>query len=108
MRTQQSIIRSNRIYGRFFVFLALLSLVLSCIHFSTGRWGLGLSCLPGVLFFGGIGWLVLMGATPVSGGASSSGMSDAGKPAPLRPAPTHHLAAAKELPPSEKTHSLPK
>lgn len=31
----------------------------------------------------------------------------AGKPAPLIPRPTHHLAAAKELPPSEKTQSYP-
>ena len=44
-----------------------------------------------------------------SGGDSdSSGETEAGKLVPVRPAPTHHLQAAKDLPPSDKTHSLPK
>jgi hypothetical protein len=37
-----------------------------------------------------------------------SGKSEAGIPVPVAPVPTHHLAAAKDLPPSDKTHSLPK
>lgn len=40
-----------------------------------------------------------------TGGGSE--MADAGKPAPIRPGPSHHLAAAKGLPPSDETHSLP-
>ena len=32
---------------------------------------------------------------------------DAGRPAPLRPAPTHHLVALKAVPPSDETHLLP-
>jgi hypothetical protein len=27
-----------------------------------------------------------------------------GKPAPVTPGPVHHLVAAKEFPPSDKTH----
>ena len=108
MRSQQSIIRSNRICGRFFVFLALLSFTLSCFHFCLGRSGLAAVLLPGVLFFGSIGWLVLTGTVRIFPRAGGLGMEGAGKPVPLRPAPTHHLAAAKDLPPSDKTHSLPK
>ena len=33
---------------------------------------------------------------------------DAGRPAPLHPSPGHHLVAAKALPPSDRTHLLPK
>jgi len=108
MRTPESIIRSNRICGRFFIFLALFSLVLSCLHFYFGRWGLASLLLPGVLFCGLIGWSVLSGTVRVFRHTSGAGMADAGKPVPVRPAPNHHLAAAKDLPPSEKTHSLPK
>ena len=36
------------------------------------------------------------------------GKSGAGKPVPVKPTPTHHLVAAKDLPPSDKTHSLAK
>jgi hypothetical protein len=32
---------------------------------------------------------------------------DAGKPSPLMPSPTHHLAAAKALPPSDETYLFP-
>jgi hypothetical protein len=59
-------------------------------------------------------------ATPphpaVGGGSAGSGgvgggpaprPPDAGKPAPLIPPHTHHLAAAQELPPSDKAQSLP-
>jgi hypothetical protein len=108
MRSQQSIILTNRICGRFFVFLALLSFVLGCVHFCTGRPGLAAMALPGVLFFGSIGWLVLAGTTRIFPLTGDAGMEGAGKPVPVRPAPTHHLAAAKDLPPSEKTHFLPK
>jgi len=108
MRSQQSIIRSNRICGHFFVFLALLSLAVSCFHLFFGRWGLVLLGVPGVLFFGLIGWLVLTGTTRIFPDAGNSGISDDGKPAPVNPSPIHHLAAAKELPPSDKTRSLPK
>jgi hypothetical protein len=41
------------------------------------------------------------------GGGPSSRTPDAGKPSPLIPSQTHHLAAASELPPSDKTQSLP-
>lgn len=46
-----------------------------------------------------------LGGGPGGGG---SGTSSAGKPVPLRPSPTHHLSAAKHLPPSDKTDSFPK
>jgi hypothetical protein len=109
MRTQQQIIRSQRFCGWFFIFLGVLSLALSCLHFYLGRWGLAAMLLPGVLFCGVVGRLAISGAvrrSRLAGG--SDGLSGAGKPVPVSPAPTHHLQAAKDLPPSEKTHSLPK
>jgi hypothetical protein len=38
-------------------------------------------------------------------GGEAAGFSFAGKPVPIRPTPTHHLVAAKEFPPSDKTQS---
>ena len=38
-------------------------------------------------------------------GGENPGLSFAGKPIPVRPMPPHHLVAAKEFPPSEKTES---
>jgi hypothetical protein len=108
MRSQQ-IIRSNRNCGRFFIFLAVFSLVLSCVHFYFGNWRLGALMLPGVLFAGVIGWLGIactIRSWGVSGG--SAGEEGAGKPVPVGPVPIHHLQAAKDLPPSNKTHSLAK
>lgn len=108
MRSQQSIIRSNRICGRFFIFLALLSFALACVHFYIGRWGLALAMLPGVFFFGGVGWLVLIGTARIFPRGGGSGLDGAAKPMPVSPTPSHHLVAAKDLPPSDKTHILPK
>ena len=45
---------------------------------------------------------------PPSQGGSPPKPPFAGKPVPIRPTPRHHLVAAKELPPSEKTHCFPK
>jgi len=109
MRTPQQINSSQRFCGWFFIFLSVLSLALSGLHFYLGRWGLAALLLPGVLFGGVVGRLAIAGASRssrVSGG--SDGLSGAGKPVPVSPAPTHHLQAAKDLPPSDKTHSLPK
>jgi hypothetical protein len=109
MLTQQQIIRSQRFCGWFFIFLGVLSLDLSCLHYYLERWGLAAMMLPGVLFCGVLGRLAITRAVPrshLSGG--SDGLSGAGKPVPFSPAPTHHLQAAKDLPPSDKTHSLPK
>src|SRR5579862_631951 len=46
-------------------------------------------------------------AAPPSAG-SKPPPPDAGKPVPLKPCPSHHLVAAKALPPSDKTHCFPK
>ena len=108
MRSQQSIVRSNRICGRLFVCLALLSFALGCVQFCLGRWGLVSALLPGVLFFGWIGWLVLADTVDTFPHPGGAGMEGAGKPVPVKPTPTHHLAAAKDLPPSDKTQALPK
>jgi hypothetical protein len=35
-------------------------------------------------------------------------MPHAGKPSPLIPSPTHHLMAAKGLPPADKIYLFPK
>ena len=65
--------------------------------------------LPGVLFCSVVGRLAITGAVErsrMSGGSAEE--SGAGKLVPVSPAPTHHLHAGKDLPPSDKTHSLPK
>ena len=36
------------------------------------------------------------------------GLCQAGECVPVRPTPPHHLVAAKEFPPSDKTHSFPR
>jgi len=41
-------------------------------------------------------------------GEDSAGLEYAGKPVPRRPSPTHHLTAAKALPPADKTYLFPK
>ena len=41
-------------------------------------------------------------------GGEDSGTCRAGEPVPTKPTPPHHLSAAKELPPSDKTRSFPK
>ena len=46
-------------------------------------------------------------ASPPSAG-SKPPPPDAGKPVPLKPRPSHHLVAAKDLPPLDKTHCFPK
>ena len=75
------------------------------------------------LFLGAVGfttWMILRhGVVWAYGSARSSGTQagpspgsappdDAGKPVPVKPPPTHHLVAAKDLPPSDKAHSFPK
>jgi len=99
MRSQQSIIRSNRICGGFFVFLALLSFVLSGVHLCLGHWGQATLGLPGFLFFGAIAWMVLSATLRSHPHAGRAGVQGAGNPGPLRPAPTHHLVVDKDLPP---------
>ena len=107
MRTQQQIIRSQRVCGWFFVFLGVLSLFLAPIGFCQGRWINGTILLFGVAFCVGVGRLAIIGASrrPGFGDAGEFGV---GKPAPVQPSPAHHLQAAKDLPPSDVTHSLPK
>lgn len=62
-----------------------------------------------MVFFSGLAWWALSasaldrGPDPEQG----SGRSEAGKPVPVGPNPTHHLVAAKDLPPSAKTHAFP-
>lgn len=41
-------------------------------------------------------------------GDESAGLEYAGKPVPRKPSPTHHLVAAKALPPSDGTYLFPK
>jgi hypothetical protein len=51
--------------------------------------------------------LALGGGSSGGGSSGSPGPPDAGKPSPLSPSETHHLAAAKDVPPLDKSHSLP-
>ncbi len=108
MRSQQSIIRSNRACGAFFIFLAVVSFPLACFGFYSGAWANALLVLIGAPFFGFIGWLAISGTLRFPRTGGTSGTSQAGKPVPVVPAPRHHLVAAKDLPPEDRTHSLPK
>ncbi|HXC35060.1 MAG TPA: hypothetical protein VNV43_04245 [Candidatus Acidoferrales bacterium] len=72
------------------------------------RWGLALGALPGAFFSGLIGWLAVAGTFRKRPGGGYSGASGAGRPVPVSPSPTHHLVGVKDLPPANKTHSLPK
>jgi hypothetical protein len=110
MPGQDGDIQSLRSSGRFFVFLVALSAMLACINLYNGDWGIALRLLPGMVFFSGLAWLALS-ATEANQGPDPTqgpGKSEAGKPVPVGPTPTHHLVAAKDLPPSDKTHSFPK
>lgn len=63
----------------------------------------------GTVWFGLLGWVALGSVTlPTSSDDDDPGYSGSHKTAPVKPGPTHHLQGAKDLPPSEKTHSLPK
>ena len=100
---------SLRSCGRFFVFLVALSAVLAGVNLYNGRWDIALRLVPGMFFFGAIAWFAFSRTETdeAPGPAQGPGLSEAGKPVPVGPKPTHHLVAAKDLPPSEKTHSFP-
>src|SRR4051812_39286558 len=108
MRSQQSIIRLNKACGVFFIFLAAVSFSLACFSFYSGAWANGLSVLVGVPFFGFIGWLAIAGTFRFPRAGGTGGTFQVGNPVPVAPTPRHHLVGAKDLPPSDRTHSLPK
>ena len=70
---------------------------------------MALRLVPGMVFFGAIAYLALCetAADDSPDRSQGSGMSEAGTPVPVGPRPRHHLVAAKDLPPSDKTHSFP-
>ncbi|SPE60935.1 hypothetical protein SBV1_560012 [Verrucomicrobia bacterium] len=109
MRSEENDIRSQRSCGRFFGSLVALSAGLACLNIYHGRWGMALELVPGLVFFSGLAWWALSGTALDHGPdpEQGSGTSGAGKPVPVGPNPTHHLVAAKDLPPSDKTHSFP-
>ena len=106
--TEESIDNSQRVCGGFFFFLAVLGQVLLVVNSASGEWGATWSLLPGTLFCWFLGWWAFGARVPAEPPAASApGTSEAGKPVPVHPSPTHHLVAAKETPPSDKTHSWP-
>jgi hypothetical protein len=106
MRSQISIGRSNRFSGRFFVFLALFCVILSCVSLYARNFPVAITGLFPIAVFGAIAWLILKSTERIFPSAGDSGLQGTGNLVPLRPAPTHHLAAAKEFPPSDTTHSV--
>jgi hypothetical protein len=95
--------------GRFFGSLAAVSIGLAGVQMYNGRWAAALSFVPGMILFGGLAWFAFSdaGAEQPPGPAPGAGTSEAGKPVPVGPKPIHHLIAAKDLPPADKTHSYP-
>jgi hypothetical protein len=108
MHTNDSSIQSCRASGRFFVGFAALAAVLSCVAFHSKEWWRAAALLAIALFFGLIGWVAFTNSVPFSQRGGGGGELKAGCPVPANPSPTHHLSAARDLPPSDKTHSLPK
>ena len=108
MRAHESINWSDRMWGVFLFFQLAYLVALSASYFSEGRWELASLLLLGVVVAAVIGGLALRATVRVSRDTGGAGLEGAGKPVPVRPAPSHHLAAAKDLPPLEQTHSLPK
>src|SRR5260221_5059224 len=101
--------RSQRTCGLFFGSLVALSAGLACINIYNDRWEMALGLVPGMVFFSELAWWALC-ATEADHGPDPEpgpGRDEAGKPGPVRPNPTHHLVAAKDLPPSDKSHSFP-
>ena len=87
--------------------VAALSAILSCFAFRSKEWRDAVKLVAMTLFFALSGWAAL--TNPVSHSQNDgSGREFAGCPMPGRPSPPHHLAAARELPPSDRTHTLPK
>ena|SRR5690348_1135231 len=109
MTSEENEIRSQRLCGRFFGSLVALSAGLACVNIYNGQWGTALELVPGMVFFSALAWCgfssttVSLRADPEQG----PGTYEAGKPVPVGPRPRHHLVAAKDLPPSDKTHSYP-
>ena len=106
MRSYKSISVSDQMWLVFWFFQLACLVGLSVVYYSEGRWGLASLVLLGVVSAIVIVWLGLIVPVRVSRGSGSAGLESAGKPVPVRPAPTHHLAAAKDLPPSKRTHLL--
>jgi hypothetical protein len=109
MYTEDSSIRSCRACGGFFFVLAVVSAIMSCFAFHSKDWWQVLGLVAAALFLGLIGWAAVTNTFSSSrreGG--SRGKSEAGLPVPVKPSPKHHLTAAKELPPSDRTHSFQK
>jgi len=107
MRTQQQIIRSQRLCGWFFVFLSVLSFVLAGLSFYQAHWFHATMLLCGAVYCVAVGrWTIIGAQRRFNFHGGSAGESGAGKLAPLNPTPPHHLQAAKDLSPSDLTHSL--
>lgn len=107
MRPEEDEIHAQRGCGRFFGSLVALSAGLACICLYHGEWEDALKLVPGMLFFSGLAWWAFSSSVVGPDPEHGPGKSGAGKPVPVGPKPTHHLIAAKELPPSDKTHSFP-
>jgi hypothetical protein len=107
MRTEDSSIQLCRVCGRFFFGLAALSVILSFFAFRSKEWWSVAKLLGVAFFFGFIGWAAVV--NPVSHSQGEGGGEElAGCLVPVSPSPTHHLTAARDLPPSDKTHTFPK
>src|SRR5690349_2092425 len=99
MRSPPNIIRSNRVWGGFFLFLALTSAGTSSFAFCAGDWTGATVLVFAIFFFSFLGWTALTSTAPYTPprNGGSRGLSEAGKPVPVRPAPRHHLVAARDL-----------
>lgn len=108
MPSEQDYLHSLRTCGRFFGSLVALSAALACISIYNDDWATALQLVPGMIFFSALTWSALSTSAPNQRAETDSGpaTSDARKPVPVGPSPTHHLAAAKYLPPSDRTDSF--
>jgi len=88
----------ENVLGRMFITLLLgcICSTLLLVAFLGGNPSSGIEGAPG------------SESSPPSQGGAPPRPPFAGKPVPVKPSPRHHLIAAKDLPPSEKTHCFPK
>src|SRR5690242_11286628 len=99
MRSEENDIQSQRGCGRFFGSLVALSTGLAVICLYRGEWEDALKLVPGMLVFSGLAWWAFSSSVVGRNPEHGPDKSEAGKPVPIGPRPTHHLIAAKELPP---------
>src|ERR1041385_8327737 len=99
MRSEQNTVRQQ---GLFFMFLAAGSLAILLGSLASGQWASALLWVPVAFAFGLLVWRAVRSSlSRRRPGGTSPEQTGAGRPVPVKPTPTHHLVAAKAMPPTD-------